>query len=219
MFPLTDRAAPNPLELFQIWLNLPAASKMADPHFTMLWNDAIPRAVSRDEAGRATEVTVVAGRYADAAPPSPPPRSWAAAPDADVAIWTVKMAPGARWTVPPAAAGASRSLYFFRGGSLRVAGAAVPASRRIALRADAAVTLDAGPDEVELLLLQGRPIGEPVVQYGPFVMNTPAEIQQAFADFRRTQFGGWPWPSDEPVHPRDERRFARFADGRVDRPT
>ena len=55
------------------------------------------------------------------------------------------------------------------------------------------------------------------MQYGPFVMNTRAEIQQAFADYQRTRFGGWPWPSDDPVHARDEGRFARHADGRVER--
>jgi hypothetical protein len=70
----------------------------------------------------------------------------------------------------------------------------------------------------ELLILQGRPIGENVEQYGPFVMNTRAAIVQAFEDYQRTEFGGWPWPSDDPVHPREEGRFARHADGRVDRP-
>jgi quercetin 2,3-dioxygenase len=50
-------------------------------------------------------------------------------------------------------------------------------------------------------------------------MNTPAQIQQAFADYRRTEFGGWPWESDGPVHPRAEVRFARHADGRMERPS
>ena len=58
-------------------------------------------------------------------------------------------------------------------------------------------------------MLQGRPIGEPVAQYGPFVMNDEAGIEQAFADYRATGFGGWPWPTDDPVHARDAGRFAR----------
>jgi hypothetical protein len=49
-------------------------------------------------------------------------------------------------------------------------------------------------------------------------MNTRAEIQQAFEDYRRTGFGGWPWPSEEPVHPPGQGRFARHADGRVQTP-
>jgi hypothetical protein len=97
------------------------------------------------------------------------------------------------------------------------AGCAIPDYHGVELRADADVLLENGPTEGELLLLQGRPIAQPVVQYGPFVMNTRAEIQQAFADYQRTQFGGWPWPSDDPVHPRQEGRFARHADGRIER--
>ena len=83
--------------------------------------------------------------------------------------------------------------------------------------ARASVEIVAGSGETELLVLQGKPIGEPVAQHGPFVMNTRAEIQQAFADYQRTRFGGWPWPKDDPVHARDEGRFAKHADGRVER--
>jgi redox-sensitive bicupin YhaK (pirin superfamily) len=219
MFPLLERSAPNPVELFQIWLNLPHADKLVDPHFSMLWSDAIPRRIERDPAGRATEVTVIAGRLGDTMPPAPPPHSWAARADSDVAIWSIRMEPGASWTMPPAQPGANRTLYWFRGGSLRVGGRPIARPCGIALRPDATVPLLAGPgtEPVELLVLQGRPIGEPVVQYGPFVMTSRAEIQQAFADYQRTRFGGWPWPSDAPVHERDEGRFARHADGRIER--
>src|SRR5690606_33295381 len=121
MFPLLERGEPNPLELFQIWLNLPRASKMVDPYFSMLWDHSIPRHVARDSAGRTTEVTVIAGSLADARPLAPPPDSWAARADADVAIWSIRMAPGATWTLPAARAGSNRALYFFRGTSVRIA--------------------------------------------------------------------------------------------------
>jgi redox-sensitive bicupin YhaK (pirin superfamily) len=217
MFPLLDREGPNPLELFQIWLNLPKADKLTDPHFSMLWADTIPRLVAADPAGRNTEVTLVAGRLGDLKAPPPPPRSWASRAESDVAIWTLKMAPQATWTLPRAQPGSSRTLYFFRGGSLRVGDASVKSSHAIELRADVDVTLENGGEQAELLMLQGRPIGEPVVAYGPFVMNTPQEIQQAFLDYRRTEFGGWPFPAHGPVHARSESRFARHADGRVER--
>jgi redox-sensitive bicupin YhaK (pirin superfamily) len=216
MFPLVDREGPNPLELFQIWLNLPKADKFADPHFTMLWADTIPRHVATDAAGRQTEVTVVAGRLGDRMAPPPPPKSWASQADSDVAIWTLKMAPHAEWTLPAAQPGTNRTLYYFRGGSLRLGGTTITPMHGVELRADVDVLLQNGDEEAEFLMLQGRPIGEPVVQYGPFVMTTPEEIHQAFADYQRTQFGGWPWPADGPVHPREEGRFARHVDGRVE---
>ncbi|HXU70729.1 MAG TPA: pirin family protein [Polyangia bacterium] len=218
MFPLLARDQGNRLELFQIWLNLPRADKMVAPHFTMLWREKIPTEIARDEAGRATEINVVAGRLGGVQPAPPPPSSWAAHADSDVAIWTIKMAPGARWTLPAAAAGTNRVLYFFRGRELAVAGRAIGSYHAVALRPDAAVALENGPDEGELLVLQGRPIGEPVAAYGPFVMTTRAEIQQAIGDFQRTGFGGWPFPSEDPVHPREQTRFARHADGRIEHP-
>jgi redox-sensitive bicupin YhaK (pirin superfamily) len=220
MFPLLDAAAPNPLELFQIWLNLPARSKMAAPHFTMLWAPDIPRLTATDAQGRHTEVAVIAGRLDHAgAPLTPPPDSWAAQADADVAIWTIRMAPGARWTLPAASgAGTQRQLYFFKGASITAAGQPVPGGSVVTLRADVDVELVNGEEPAEFLLLQGRPIGEPVAQHGPFVMNTRAEITQAMDDYRRTQFGGWPWPDSAPVHGRDPARFARHPGGREERP-
>jgi redox-sensitive bicupin YhaK (pirin superfamily) len=226
MFPLLDKASPNPLELFQIWLNLPARSKMAEPHFTMFWSEDVPRFTATDAGGRKTEVASIAGRIGpvdgapgEGGPLAPPPDSWASQPDADLAIWTLRMEPGARWTLPAATGeGTRRSLYFFKGRTVCVAGQVVDGHAAIELRADAAVELINGDDVGEFLVLQGRPIGEPVAQYGPFVMNTQAEIAQTMADYRRTQFGGWPWPDMAPVHGRDPARFARHPGGREERP-
>ena len=226
MFPLLDAAAPNPLELFQIWLNLPARNKMVAPHFTMFWAEDIPRFTATDAEGRTTHVASVAGRIGpvqgapgEGGPLAPPPDSWAAQPDADLAIWTIRMAPGARWTLPAAlGADTRRSLYFFKGQSVTIADQRVAGHAVVEVRADAEVELVNGDTEAEFLVLQDRPIGEPVVQYGPFVMNTQAEIAQTMQDYRRTQFGGWPWPDDAPVHGRDPARFAKHPEKKKKKP-
>jgi redox-sensitive bicupin YhaK (pirin superfamily) len=217
MFPLLEQARPNPLELFQIWLNLPSQSKFVAPHFSMLWRDMIPRTALSDAHGRKTELTVIAGSLGSVRAASPPPHSYAARSASDLAIWTLKLEPRAEVRLPPALSGSNRMLYFFRGDTLTLAGRAIPARHSVEVRADASLALVNGDAESELLLLQGRPLGEPVVQRGPFVMNTEAEIREAFADYRATGFGGWPWPRADPVLGPDPARYARHADGRLER--
>jgi redox-sensitive bicupin YhaK (pirin superfamily) len=214
MFPLVNRDAPNPTELFQIWLNLPAADKLVDPHFTMLWAERIPHPSFVDERGRRSEVAVVAGALAGHRGPPPPPSSWASRPEAEVAIWTLRMEPGASWRLPAASPGLTRTLYFFAGASIRIAGATLDERAGVRLRSEVDLLLENGEHEAELLFLQGRPIAEPVAHHGPFVMNTQAELRQAFLDYREDGFGGWPWASDGPVHDREQGRFAVHADGR-----
>jgi redox-sensitive bicupin YhaK (pirin superfamily) len=218
MFPLLEREKPNHLELFQIWLNLPAADKMAEPHFAMLWSKDTPRLTFTDDQQRVTEVEVVAGELSGKRGPPPPPRSWAARPDTDVAIWTIHMQAGAKWTLPPTSDERTvRTLYFYEGASLRVGDELVRDHCAMVVESDTELPLEAGEGGCEVLMLQGRPIGEPVVAHGPFVMNKREEIERAMMDYRRTRFGGWPWPSEHPVHPRDAGRFARHADGRVEK--
>jgi redox-sensitive bicupin YhaK (pirin superfamily) len=185
----------------------------------MLWSGQVPKVTRHDEKNRAVEITVVAGPFGDAVPGKPPPSSWASKGDSHVAIWPIRMTSGSKLTLPPAVEGVNRTLYFFSGRSLSVAGASFGPGTAIKVRSDAKVELEngEGEGEGEVLVLQGRPINEPVVQYGPFVMNTPEEIQQAFSDYRRTQFGGWPWPSHEPVHPKTSERFAKHADGKIEK--
>lgn len=216
MFPLVDTDNPNPLELFQIWLNLPADDKMVDPYFTMLWSHVIPSEVVKDDAGHRTEVTVIAGALGELDSPTPPPNSWAARSEADVVIWHVSMEPGASWTLPAAASDdALRVLYVFEGSTLTIDDADdIDAGHGAMVAADSAARLRAGVGGVEMMVLQGRPIGEPVARHGPFVMNTHAEIQEAYSDYQLTQFGGWPWPNEAPDHGPGARRFAVHADGR-----
>lgn len=217
MFPLLRRDQPNPVELFQIWLNLPSVDKFADPHFTMLWDEEIPHLEHRDDDGHVVTITVIAGELEGHRPPAPPAKSWASRPEADVAIWHVRMDAGSRATLPAARGpDTARTLFFYAGDTLTVDGADVELSTGAVVRCDRPLELAAAGDDAEVLVLQGRPIGEPVAQQGPFVMNDREGVIQAFEDYRRTGFGGWPWPVDDPVHAADLGRFARHADGRVE---
>jgi redox-sensitive bicupin YhaK (pirin superfamily) len=216
MFPLLNRESGNPLELFQIWLNLPKAKKFVQPHFAMLWGETIPKLSVKDDNGKTTALEIVAGQIGELKAPPPAPESWAADPENEVAIWNIKMEAGAEWVLPPAINQVNRTLYFFKGSVVNVAGQEIKVNHAVELQSDQEVKLVNGPDEGWLLMLQGRPINEPVTQYGPFVMNSQAEIQQAYYDYQKTQFGGWPWPSHAHTHPRESGRFARHANGEVE---
>ena len=214
MFPLVHHDKPNHTKFFQIWLNLPRAKKMVDPNFVMFWSQDVPKWESAD--GLAS-VTVWAGDYfgKGGAQNIPPPDSWAANPTNDVAVIHVTLKPGGRVALPKANKaidGVNRSLYLLQG----LDGVAVDENiitERVCLTLDATkevvIELPASAEnETEFLLLQGKPIDEPVVQHGPFVMNSREEIMQAFSDYRKTQFGGWPWERDDMIFPQDKTRFA-----------
>jgi len=218
MFPLLSQDKPNPLELFQIWLNLPRSSKMVDPHYAMLWNELIPEHVEQDENGKLTSVEVVAGSLGEVRAPDPAPRSWAADANNEVAIWYFQMEAGGSWTLPLASSGINRTLYFFEGDRIGLNQHSVYSGNAIRLAADREVKIMNGAETGRFLLLQGRPILEPVVSYGPFVMNTQEEIQQTYREYQQTQFGGWPWPRPDQVHDPEKGRFALHPDGREQYP-
>ena len=213
MFPLVNQDKGNPTELFQIWLNLPKASKFVTPHFKMLWEDSIP-VLKEKHDNKSVEVNVIAGSLQNLQAPSPTPDSWAANPANEVSILTIKLEAGALWQLSKASAEANRMLYFYKGNGLQIDGETIPGYHSIHVKADNDITLQAGKEDCYLLMLQGKPINEHVVQYGPFVMNSEAEIREAFQEYQRTQFGGWPWPKHEQAHERNKGRFAMYADGR-----
>lgn len=214
MFPLINKDKPNPLELFQIWLNLPKSKKFAEPYYDMLWAEDIPIYKEKDEQGRLTEATVIAGKLHDTIAPSPAPDSWAADPENEIGIWIIKIEANGMWTLPAASFNINRALYFYRGSGVEIAGVNIEPYHSIELLSEQSVAIKNGYNDAYLLLLQGKPINEPVAQHGPFVMNNAMEIQQAFMDYRKTQFGGWPWPRHDNVHPHEKGRFAVYSDGR-----
>jgi redox-sensitive bicupin YhaK (pirin superfamily) len=214
MFPLLNKDEPNPLELFQIWLNLPQSRKFSKPYYNMLWAEDIPVHSDKDKNGKLTKATVIAGKINSVTAPPPAPDSWAADPVNEIGIWLLKIEANGIWTIPKGSPEINRTLYFYRGSEINIAGIDVKPYNSVELLADQPVIIENGNKDASLLLLQGCPINEPVVQHGPFVMNTAEEIHQAYSDYRKTQFGGWPWNRYENVHLREKGRFARYADGR-----
>ncbi len=213
MFPLINSDKGNRLEIFQIWLNLPKKHKLVEPHYKMLWSEDVPIISEMDEKRKETNITLIAGNYKGTAAPQPTPNSWANDPENEVRVWTIKMEANSKWTLPKAGSQVNSTLFFYDGDSLNIENQEVKNYHSIEVNSLEDIQITAGPTDCFLLLLQGRPINEPVAKYGPFVMNTQQEIQQAFADYQRTQFGGWPWDRSDVVHERKMPRFAKYADG------
>lgn len=217
MFPLTRADGPNPLHLFQIWLNLPLATKDAPADFSMFWADQLPIVETSDAAGRLSRVKLVAGRFGEATPPAPPTASWAARPESDLAIWHATLDPDAVLTLPVSAGPDTIRVLYPYEGTLTVDGETL-AGRGAVVDAATPLEVTAGSAGARLLVLQGRPIGEPVYQQGPFVAASKDGLRAAFADYNAGRFGRWPHASDAPVQPHGTGRFARYPDGRVTAP-
>jgi redox-sensitive bicupin YhaK (pirin superfamily) len=220
MFPLVHENKPNPAELFQIWLNLPAKNKMVEPHYKMLWSEDVPVIATRNERGALKQIRLIAGSFESRMALAPAPDSWASNPNNNVRILLIRLDPGQHLEIDAVSASLSRNLYLYVGNQVDIQ--AEDQSESLQLENNQGVSLDghsafsfinSGVNTIDMLLLEGEPIMEPIVQYGPFVMNTQEEISKAFQDFRQTGFGGWPWDRPDPVHGSEARRFARYADG------
>lgn len=218
MFPLLNTEEKNELELFQIWLNLPAKSKMAEPSFSMLWAENIKKAEFEDELGKKVKMELMAGSFRGLNSGGVPPDSWAADERNEVAVVLFEMEAGSKLEFEAPGIGINRRLYFYEGKNLIVNNTNVQINTVLHQSREASLEVVCGEQPSKLLLLQGKAINEPVLQYGPFVMNSQQEIMQAFEEYRKTEFGGWPWPSHDHIHPHSEGRFAKLPDGDFTRP-
>jgi redox-sensitive bicupin YhaK (pirin superfamily) len=160
---------------FQIWVNLPKSQKLATPRYQEYASDKLPVFT-----GPGTWARVIAGQVGDARSPIET--------TVPTTMVHVKLEPGAQLAIP-VPAGANAIVHTIDGGG-RVDETAL-ADHQVALIANAAstVTLTAGATAFEALVLAGMPLNEPVARYGPFVMNTKAELETAFRDYQAGRFG------------------------------
>lgn len=165
------------LEMVQLWVNLPAKDKMVAPRYQTVLNDDIP---SVPLAGGAGHARVIAGDFYGSQGP--------AQTFTPMDVWDVRLNQGGM-TELSVADGRTFALVVLRG-TVLVNGQTVAREAQMVMldRSGTYVTLEANSDAV-LLVLSGEPIDEPIVGYGPFVMNTEAEIQQAIQDFNSGRFG------------------------------
>ncbi|HBE9078737.1 pirin family protein [Serratia fonticola] len=168
------------IEMVQLWVNLPAKDKMAAPGYQTLLNQDIPVVPLADNAG---QVRVIAGNYGGHAGPA---RTFS-----PINVWDMKLNAGHTTTLQ-VEEGHTLAVVMLHGAILVNGEQIVRETQMVLLdRAGDSITLEANGD-VSLLVLSGEPIDEPIVGYGPFVMNSEAEIQQAFRDFNSGQFGAMP---------------------------
>jgi len=166
------------MEGFQLWLNLPSNEKMCVPWYRDFAAEDLPR-FSLDGA---FDVTVIAGESHGV--------TGAVTREGTAPLFLdVHMQPGATFS-QQLPAGHNAFIYVYRG-AVASAGGVIPVQRLAVLgnEPDAdGVSIDS-PEEARFLLIAGKPLNEPIVQYGPFVMNNDQEIYQAIADFREARFG------------------------------
>jgi redox-sensitive bicupin YhaK (pirin superfamily) len=160
---------------FQLWINLPAADKLREPDYAQAEASELP-----DLALEGGRLRVIAGRYGDAV-------SAISRTACEAAVLELRLAPGETFAWSPPAG--HRALVRPFQGQLRLANPSGPevlldSGRMAVLDGEGDVALTAGEHGAGVLLLSGRPLGEPIVQYGPFVMNTTNEIRQAILDYQ-----------------------------------
>ena len=218
MFPLFNRNGNNKLDFFQIWLNLPSYNKRVDPNFQMLWKDEIPKVDSNSNGNKNAEVELVAGNYLGFSAPVAPENSWASDEKNDVAVWTIRLDKRGKFNIPNTKSGANRNLYILKDSNIEVDNQKISGGSMVILDSSKETTIKNYGSKTKLLLLQGVPINEPVIKYGPFVMNSKSEIEQAFYDYKKTEFGGWKWGDSDPVHGVQKEKFAKLINGDVIKP-
>lgn len=216
MFPLINKEEENSLELFQIWLNLPKKDKLIDPHYKMLWAEDIPVIKSKDKNGKTSSVKLISGSYNGTKSLEASPNSWASNDNNHVGIWLITLAPEASVELPKVSSTLNRTVYFYSGDTINIDETIIKAYNSVKLLGDEVIEIKNGEKESYILLLEGEPIGEHVVSYGPFVMNSQKEIMETIDEYNKTGFGGWPWERDDFIHHRDKGRFAKYPNGKIE---
>jgi redox-sensitive bicupin YhaK (pirin superfamily) len=163
--------------MIQLWVNLPAKDKMNKPRYQGLKNADIPRLAIADKKGY---LRVIAGEYANVKGP--------ALTHSPMNLWDIRLEAGARESFA-IAKGHTTSVFVLKGKVTLGSGEEIPGAHLAVLDTQGDSFSFEVSEDSQILLMSGEPLNEPIVGYGPFVMNTKAEIQQAFVDFQEGRMG------------------------------
>lgn len=165
------------LEMVQLWVNLPAKDKMTEPSYQAILNEQIPSVALPNEAG---QLRVIAGEFEGHQGPA---QTFTA-----MNVWDLRLNQGAQLSLSLPEGWTSAVVVLH--GTVQVNGKSIARDAQMVVldQAGQHIALEAN-SETSLLLLSGEPLNEPIVGYGPFVMNTTQEINQAFNDFNSGKFG------------------------------
>ena len=211
MFPLLNKKESNSLELFQIWLNLPKKAKSVPPYFQMLWEHEIPKFNLNG-----VKIELIYGSLESLIQQKCPPDSWAAETENELCVAHFQMDEATEISIPSSKNSVIKSLYLYEGG-IEINKQLITEAHQIILDSSKTYTI-CSKQKSKILLLQSKPINEPVAKYGPFVMNEQNEINQKINEFRLTFFGGWPWSKNDHTHSSSLERFAKYPDGKTQKP-
>lgn len=214
VFPLVYDEKNNRTEVFQIWLNLPIKDKMCKSYYNMHWREEIPQ-IREENNGRKTNIRLIAGTYKGVNALDPNPNSWAKDKANKVNIFLIDLEEEGIFQLPGVSESLNRKLYLYKGGDIEINGQIISSPKTIILKGNMDIKILNKDKKSSLLLLEGEPIGEPVVADGPFVMSTEDQVKKAHRDYNESQFGGWPWDSRNPVNPKEDGRFVDFGQGEI----
>lgn len=168
----------GPLEILQLWLNLPAKLKMTEPHYSGLQKEDIP--TQSLDGGKVT-MNLISGDWNGA--------SSAFSPQTDVHLATINFSPGGQLNLQIPT---DQNIFFYViKGQFKVNDQTVDATQLVEFINDHEDLNISSTTESTLLLGYAKPFNEPVVAQGPFVMNTEREIYEAYDDYRKGKFGSW----------------------------
>ncbi|MGX6977704.1 pirin family protein [Vagococcus elongatus] len=211
MFPLIETEKNNPFEIVQIWLNLPAHKKMVPPSYKMYWHENIPVIKLADKNPDKNFLKVLVGSYNGVQAERPVENSYGYEEENHINVWDGKLEKGERFVIP-SYPNDVKVQFYVGDGKFKVDDYLVDRNSLLVYTSDSEITFTAEEDS-EFMVFIGKEIKEEIYAYGPFVMNTKAEVVQAYEDFRKNQFGGWPWSSSAPTIPSDKGRFSVYDKG------